>query len=78
MGCNCKKINKLGEKTEVKEKLNIFTILAKIGLFLLTVALGLIITPIILVIGIFNAFFRKGKVITIPKFLINPKRSVNG
>lgn len=78
MGCGCKNVKKLDKKNGVKKKEGLTAKLIKVGLFSLTILLGLIITPIVLVIGLFNAFFRNGKPIMLPKFLTNHKKSVDG
>lgn len=82
MGCSCKKIKGISENDETKERESvldkIFRYFLRILLYLIATVLGLIITPIILIMGLFNSFFRKGKPIILPKFLTQHKKSVNG
>ena len=82
MSCSCKKVKKLGDKYGVEEKETLLgkcvKMLYKIGMFLIIVALGLIITPIVLVVGLFKTFFMKNKRITIPRFLTKYKKSIDG
>jgi hypothetical protein len=82
MSCSCKKVKKLGDKYGVEEKETLFgkctRMLFKTGIFLITIVMGLIITPIVLVVGLFKTFFMKKKRITIPMFLTKYKKSIDG
>ena len=82
MSCSCKKVKKLEDKYGVKQKETLLDksvrISLKIGIFLITVIMGLVLVPIILVVGLFKTFFMKNKRITIPKFLTKYKKSIDG
>lgn len=82
MGCGCKNVKKIEDKYGVKEKVGFLNKIinsgVKIGLFSLTMLLSFVIAPIILVVGLFKAFFMKDKMIKIPKFITRIKKSVNG
>jgi hypothetical protein len=82
MGCGCKKVKKLGEKYGVEQKETLLDkgirVLVKIGIFLVTITIGIILVPIILIVGLFKAFFMKDKRIVIPRFLTKYKKSIDG
>lgn len=82
MSCSCKKVKKLEDKYGVEEKETLLDkssrVFFKIGIFLIAVAIGLILIPIILVVGLFKTFFMKKKSINIPKFLKNYIKSIDG
>ena len=82
MGCGCKTVKKIGEKYGVEQKETFAMKAKRVGLkytlFMLSILMSLVIVPIIVVVGIFKAFFMKNKMIKLPKFLIHPRKVRNG
>lgn len=73
MACNCKRANEISEKYGEQLEDNIFTKIVrffwKIIFFIIGVSLGLILSPIIVVIAIYKMFFSSNNTIVLPKFL---------
>ena len=73
MGCACKRKmaieRKYGEKVE-ETYLGKFTRFGfKVFLYTITVLLAIVTTPIVIMVAIFNIFFRHNAPIIMPKFL---------
>lgn len=73
MGCACKRKlaieKKYGEKVEETIIGKIGRITFKIFLYTITVLLAIVATPIVLMVVIFNIFFRHNAGIVMPNFL---------
>lgn len=73
MGCACKKKlaieSKYGKKVEETILGKVGRIALKILLYTITVLLAIVTTPIVLMVVIFNIFFRHNAGIVMPKFL---------
>lgn len=75
MGCNCKKSIELEEKYGVKEDENIIIkisrLMFKFLIFVITIFLAIIVTPIMILVVIYKLFFAKHREIILPKMLRN-------
>lgn len=73
MPCNCKKINQInetyGEPVEENYLSKFIRYCWKAIFFILTIILGIIITPIIVVVAIYKIIFKNSSLIILPKFL---------
>lgn len=73
MGCGCKKKleieNKYGEKIKETGLGKITRFALKVLLYTITVLLAIVVIPIVLMVVIFNIFFRNNAGIVMPKFL---------
>ena len=73
MGCGCKRKLAIEKKygTVVKETIlkKSFRITLKVTLYIITILLAIVVTPIVIMVALYNIFFRHNAGIVMPNFL---------
>ena len=73
MACNCKRSLEIQDKYGVKEEESFieksYRQLWRIFVFFIVIALGIVVTPIVIIVVLYNFFFGKNKGIVFPSQL---------